>query len=292
METNVSLAKFTSFRIGGPAKFFVAAKNQKDFVKALDFAHQNNLPFLVIGGGTNILVRDQGFDGVAVRNLSREIKLEDNLIVADSGVAMALINQFANQNGFVGFEKLATVPGTLGGAIYNNAHWQDDLLANHIAWVEVIDPDQREAKVQKLNRQQMNFAYDTSLVKQKGLIALRAALQLPKGDIAESKKILLQYLKSRSSSQPYGTMNSGCIFQNVPEQIGPGKHGTSAGYLIEKAGLKGTKIGAAEISEKHGNFFINTGNASSADILKLAELCREKIKKQFGVELEFEVKII
>lgn len=292
MENNIELAKYTSFRIGGPAKFFVEAKSDNDFIEALRFAKENNLNFFVLGSGTNILIQDKGFDGVVIRNQMKDIKMDGELVVADSGILLVLINQFANKNGRVGFEKLTTVPGTLGGAIYNNAHWKDDLLSNYVQWIEVIDPKDPELKIQRLNKDQLQFGYDDSLIKKNNLVALRAALLLSEGDVAESKKTLLSYMKNRSDTQPYGTANSGCMFQNVQQNLGPGNHGTSAGYLIDQVGLKGHRIGDAVISEKHGNFFINEGKAKSEDILKLANLAKEKVKEKFGVDLEFEVKII
>ncbi len=296
MQENIKLSKYTSFRIGGLASFFVDVKTDDDFLTAFKFSKEKNLPFLILGGGTNMLISDKGFPGVVIRSQGRGLTFEDHgengLIISDTGNVLPIINQFANQNGLVGFEKLATVPGTLGGAIYNNAHWKDDLLSNHVQWVEVIDPIAEDISVKRLNIKELDFKYDSSLVKTKNLIALRAAILLPKGDVAESKKTYTEYLKTRTESQPYGTLNSGCMFQNVTQNLGPGNHGTSAGYLIDQVGLKGLKIGGAQISEKHGNFFINTGDATSDDILKLAETCRQRVKEKFGVELEFEVKIV
>ena len=296
MQENIELSKYTSFRIGGPASFFVEAKTDADFLQALNFSREHQLPFLVLGGGTNMLINDRGFKGVVIRNQSKNLSFEDQgdtgLVISDTGNVLAMINQFANKNGLIGFEKLATVPGTLGGAIYNNAHWKDDLLSKHIQWVDVINPEDQELKVIRLSIAELDFKYDSSVIKTKNLIALRAGILLPKGDVAESKKTYAEYMKNRSESQPYGTLNSGCMFQNIAQSLGPGNHGTSAGYLIDQAGLKGLKIGGAQISEKHGNFFINTGNASSDDILKLAETCKAKVKEKFGVDLEFEVKIV
>ncbi len=296
MQENIELSKYTSFRIGGPASFFVEAKTDADFLQALNFSREHQLPFLVLGGGTNMLINDKGFKGVVIRNQSKNLSFEDQgeygLVTSDTGNVLAMINQFANKNGLIGFEKLATVPGTLGGAIYNNAHWKDDLLSKHIQWVDVINPEDQELKVTRLSIEELDFKYDSSVIKTKNLIALRAGILLSKGDVAESKKTYTEYMKNRSESQPYGTLNSGCMFQNITQNLGPGNHGTSAGYLIDQAGLKGLKIGGAQISEKHGNFFINTGNASSDDILKLAETCKVKVKEKFGVDLEFEVKIV
>ena len=292
MENNIALAKYTSFRIGGPAKFFTDAKNENDVIEALRFARENNAPFFVLGSGTNILIQDKGFDGVVIRNQLKEIKMDGDLVVAETGLMLPIINNFINQNGRVGFEKLTTVPGTLGGAIYNNAHWKDDLLSNYIEWIEVIDPKDPELKVQRIPLEKLEFGYDNSLIKKNNLVALRAALKLPLGDTVESKKTLIGYMKNRTDTQPYGTANSGCMFQNVQQNLGPGNHGTSAGWLIEQVGMKGASVGDAVISEKHGNFFINKGNASSEDILKLVAMAKEKVKEKFGVDLELEVKII
>ncbi len=292
IQNDVNLSKLNAFKIGGPARYYIDAKNDQDVIGAMQFAHQHAIPFFVLGSGTNMLISSDGYVGMVIRNQMKELKVEDDLIIAETANTLAIINQFANLNGFVGFEKLATVPGTLGGGLYNNAHWLDDLISNYVAWVECVDPKDPTLKVQRILKEDLAFSYDTSLIKTKNLVALRAGIKLPKGDTVESRKTLLEYLKKRTESQPYGTLNSGCMFQNVPQNLGPGNHGTSAGYLIDQAGLKGMQIGDAKISEKHGNFFINTGNASSDDIIKLAELAREKVKEKFGVNLEYEIKII
>lgn len=292
IENDVNLAKYTSFKIGGQTRYFIDAKTEEDLLGGIQFAKQHEIPFFVLGAGTNMLIRDEGYMGITIRNQLKDIKVAGDLLVAETANLLPIINQFANLNGLVGFEKLATVPGTLGGAIYNNAHWMDDLLSNYVEWVDVINPSDQKLSVKRLSKDEMQFAYDTSLVKTKNLVAVRAALRLPQGDKVQSKKTFLEYLKKRSESQPYGTFNSGCMFQNVPENLGPGNHGTSAGYLIDQVGLKGTQVGNAKISEKHGNFFINTGNASSDDIIELAEIARQKVKEKFGVDLEYEIKII
>lgn len=288
IQENVELAKYTSFRIGGPARYFIEAKTIDDIIFAADFAKQKGLPIFLLGGGTNLLVQDAGFKGLVIRNQAKGIEMQDGLVIASTGVVLPEIHNFANKNGLIGFEKLATVPGTLGGALYNNAHWSDDLLSNYVQWVDVLSG----GNIVRMNVEDLEFAYDSSVFKTKGLVALRAALKLPIGDISASKAKFLEYIKSRTETQPYGTLNSGCMFQNVQQKLGPGNHGTSAGYLIDQVGLKGATVGDAEVSVKHGNFFINKGGASSADIIKLAELCRQKVKEKFGVDLEYEIKII
>lgn len=292
IQSDIKLANFTSFRIGGAAKYFVEARSTEELRAALEYALQNNLRYFVLGGGTNMLVQDQGFPGLAIKNIAKGKSVEDGLVVAETGNTLAEINIFANNNGFVGFEQLATVPGTLGGAIYNNAHYLNSLLSDFIAWVEVLVVENGKVGLKRIAKEQLSFTYDSSKIKTENLIAVRAGLKLQSGDIKQSRQNLLELIKKRNSSQPYGTMNSGCMFQNVKEQIGPGYHGTSAGYLIDQCGLKGAKVGDAEISTVHGNFFINTKNASSEDILKLAEMCQNAVREKFHVNLEFEIKII
>jgi UDP-N-acetylmuramate dehydrogenase len=290
IQENVQLAKYTSFKIGGNARFFIEVKNRNDFKEAIAFAREKNLNYFILGGGTNCLIRESGFNGVVIRNQMRSINLEDSLIIAETALTLPEIHNFANKNGMVGFEKLATVPGTLGGAIYNNAHYIDSLFSNFVEWLEILNPE--SGQIERLVKDEMQFEYDNSKVKKFNLPALAAAIKLPKGDVSESRKLFLEFLKKRSAEQPYGTFNSGCIFQNVKENLGPGHNGTSAGFLIEQCGLKGLRFGDAIISEKHGNFFINSGQAKSEDILKLAEICKNKVKEKFGVNLEYEIKII
>lgn len=287
---NIELAKYTSFKIGGKARFFAEPKTREELAEGLRYAKENSLDYLILGGGTNCLVRDAGFSGLVLHNRLRGLTLENNLIIAETGLTLPEIFNFANKNGLAGFEKIATVPGTLGGAIYNNAHYMDSLLSDFIEWVELLDPKTLEPH--RLSKEQMQFKYDSSLVKLENLTATAAGLRLPQGDPKASKLLFLELLKKRSDNQPYGTANSGCVFQNVPAQLGPGHNGTSAGWLIEQCGLKGARVGGAVVSEKHGNFFINQGQASSKDILELAEMCKNKVKEKFGVELEFEIKII
>jgi len=293
IQENIELSKYTSFKIGGKASFFADVKNRQDLVEALNFAKERQLKVLMLGGGTNMLIRDSGFDGLVIRNLMKGIGLEaENIIAAETGLTLPEINNFGYKNGLVGFEKLATVPGTLGGALYNNAHYLGLLLSDLIDWVEVVDSSGSSPVIKRVSKEQMRFGYDTSIVKTDSLIAVRAGIKLVKGDISVSKTELIKMLKQRSEHQPYGTFNSGCMFQNVKASIGPGHNGTSTGWLIEQCGLKGTRVGNAVISEKHGNFFINMGGAGSGDILKLAEICQNKVKEKFGVDLEFEIKII
>ena len=285
---NIRLAPYTGFKIGGPAKFFCVVKQYEELLEALEFSHQKNLNYFILGSGTNILVPDLGFSGVVIKNQIRNKSFEDGLLIASTGITLAELFLFGHEYGLVGFEALATVPGTLGGAIYNNAHYGESLLSDFVEWVEVL----QDGQLVRMQKQELSFAYDSSVIKTNKLPAVRAALRLPKGDVSLSKKTFLELLKKRGQNQPYGTFNAGCIFQNTPKILGPGNHGTSAGWLIEQVGLKGKCLGGIKVSEKHGNFFVNNGTGTANEILNLIQLCKQEVFKKFEVHLETEIKIL
>ncbi len=278
-QENVNLAKFSSFRVGGPARKFVEVRTQDEMAEAVA-ASSNN--FFVLGGGTNTLFNDAGYSGTVIKNLMKGIKLHDrDVIEAETGLTLVEINSFANANGLVGFEKMATVPGTLGGGLYNNAHWLETLLSDFVVSVGALSIDGGKVEKVTLVPEDLHFAYDHSVFRERNVVALSARLKLQPGDVGKARQDLLGYLKKRSEMHPYGTANCGCMFQNVD--------GTSAGYLIDQCGLKGAKFGGAEVSTKHANFFINSGTATSGDITALIKICQERVKEKFGVELKLEV---
>ena len=294
---NILLAPYTGFKIGGPAKFFCIVKTKDDCIDALEYARNSSLKVFILGSGTNLLVSDSGFDGLVIRNSLKEIFFDNGLITAGAGLTLAEIFVFATQNSRIGFERMATVPGTLGGALYNNAHYLDDLISNYIVSVDVYDSTS-PSKIKTLSMDQLDFKYDSSKIKTDSLVVLSALIKLPEGDVDASKKYYLELLKKRGDTQPYGTMNAGCMFQNVSKEgnellvAAPGNHGVSAGWLIDQAGLKGKAVGNIEVSTKHGNFFINRGKGTAADVEKLIELCKESVYNKFKVDLELEIKIL
>jgi UDP-N-acetylmuramate dehydrogenase len=279
IKENVNLAKFSSFKVGGPAARFAEVHTEDEMAEALASSGEK---FFVLGGGTNTLFNDAGYTGTVIKNLMKQIKLhERDIIEAETGVTLVEINAFANSHGLVGFEKMATVPGTLGGALYNNAHWLETLLADFVVSVSALSLENGKVEKVELLPGDLRFSYDHSVFKERQVVALGAKLQLAKGDVGKARADLLGYLRKRAEAHPYGTMNCGCMFQNVD--------GTSAGYLIDQCGLKGAKIGGAEVSTKHANFFINSGGATSADIAALVKLCQDRVKEKFGFDLKLEV---
>jgi UDP-N-acetylmuramate dehydrogenase len=297
IKENILLAPYTGLKVGGPATLFVAVRTIQELIEALDYAHAQKLEYFVLGSGTNLLITDKGFAGLVIKDEIKLLEYQNDLITAGCGLTLPEIHLFGHRHGRIGFEKMATVPGTLGGALYSNAHYLDDLISNYVVSVDVYDSSQA-GRIQTIAKDALAFAYDTSLIKTQNLVAVSACLKLPEGDTTESKGYYLELIKKRGASQPYGTITAGCIFQNVPKTDdlalvnAPGHHGISAGWLIEQAGLKGVKIGGAEVSPKHCNFIVNTGQASAQDILDLIALVKEKVYTKFNVTLELEIKVL
>jgi len=278
IQEQIKIAPYTSFGIGGPADYLVMVDNREDLVEAIKWARNKSLKFLILGGGSNILVADVGFRGLVVVNRAKRVEFRDNQLVADSGISLAeLINQTVEQ-GLTGLEYFAGIPGSLGGAIYNNAHYNDWLIGNLVESVEVLDKDNQ---LKSLSRAECQFAYEQSRFQTSGEIILTASLKLKPGKKEEVESIAREALNYRRSNHPQ-EKSAGCVFQN------PGKQ--RAAELIEQAGLKGFQVGGAQVSPQHAGFIINPqGQAKAEDVLKLIEIIKEKVKQHSGIELEEEI---
>ncbi len=265
LKENISLAKHTSFRIGGLAKYFFIAKTKKDLIKAIKASKQFNLPFFVLGGGSNILVSDKGFDGLVIK--FETPKLSDLI-------------KLSLENNLTGLEWLVGIPGTIGGAIHGNAGANGKSMKDIIKEVEVYNI--KKNKIEKFSNKDCKFKYRNSIFKNdKNLIILFAEIELEKGDSKKSKQIIKEILKDRIEKIPKG-YSAGSIFKNPK--------GYSAGELIEKCDLKGKKIGGAQVSFQHANFIINfTGKAKAEDVMNLIKLIKSVVKDKTGIKLEEEI---
>ena len=301
IQKNISLKNYTTFKIGGPAKYFFEARTKEDLIKAIKMAKKFNLPFFILGGGSNILVSDRGYEGMIIKVKSQKSKIKSTsqkskIIEAEAGISLGQLVNLALKNNLTGFEWAVGVPGTLGGAIYGNAGWPSDKknISAIIKEVEVLDIS-REPKIKKFNKSACQFKYRDSVFKHnKNLIILGAFLQLKKGDKIKIKKEIAEIIKKRKDKIPIEP-SAGCIFKNpAPEQAryGAGPLEFSAGELIDKCGLKGKKIGKAQISEKHANFIVNLGGAKSEDVIKLIKLVKQKVKNKFAIWLEEEIQFL
>jgi len=290
LKFNESLSGHTSFRIGGPAKAFYVAKTTEQLIKAVKLARNLKIPYFILGSGSNILVSDKGFKGIVIKLQGSGFRVQGLRIFAESGVLLSKLVKFATENSLSGLEFAAGIPGTLGGAIVGNSGAKTGSISDVIEKVTVLGKakgppwewPEDSPGVKELACSNCRFSYRTSRFKKSGEVILLAVLKLKKAKKSEIKKRIKKTLESRKN-QPWGK-SAGCIFKNPKNK--------SAGVVIEQAGLKGQRVGDAEISKKHANFIINRGHAKASDVLELIALVKKKVWEKFKVRLEEEIVII
>jgi UDP-N-acetylmuramate dehydrogenase len=275
------LKNHTSFKIGGRAKFFVEPKDTADLKLLLNLVKKHKVPVFVIGAGSNILISDRGVNGLVTRLNSpffKKVSLKNNCLEAGSGTELSRLLLFAYQHGLSGLEFLAGIPGTLGGALAMNAGIPEENIADAVEKVTVMDYNGR---IKILNKKNIKFSYrQSSLAK---YIILSTQIKLRKKKKKEIREKIKQYLDFRKPRQDYSFPSAGCVFKNAGSY--------SAGRLIDLCGLKGRRIGNAQISLKHANFILNLGGARASDVSQLMHLIRKKVKDKFNIILEPEIKI-
>jgi len=275
------LARYTTFRIGGPADIYLEPLDKADALSLICYLRHERIPFFTMGNGSNLLVADEGVKG-AVVNLEAGFNYlrcdSGGIITAGAGVKLAKFVDFCIGNGRGGAEMLAGIPGTLGGAVIMNAGAYGGEISDHMLSVELI----RGEKLLKIAKEEGGFAYRTSGLQ--GDVILEASFDFPEGISETMKATRRQMMLKRNASQPVQWPNAGSIFKNPP--------GDYAARLIQEAGLKGRTAGGAEISEQHANFIINRGGATARDVVELIDLARGEVLRQFGVELQLEIKLV
>ncbi len=286
------MARHTSFRVGGPADAFAIADDVEVIVNLIKGLQQRNLPFWVIGRGTNLLVKDAGIRGVVIvlKKMFGNITVKsDNTVKAMAGTPMSRLCRFALRNGFAGMNFALGIPGTVGGAIITNAGTAIGDMGNVLCEAKFLLPS---GEIKKIAKEKLSFSYrqmhwDNKSENQGGSfpVILEAAFSLIPDDPVKLKKEAMKIVKWRKKSQPGRLPSAGCFFKNPDPE-------TSAGQLIDIVGLKGKNYGGAEISQKHANFIVNKNNASAADILGLKEMVQERVWKKFHISLEPEVRIV
>ncbi len=275
------LAPYTSFRIGGPAMLLATPAEREELKRALAFALAEGWPVHVLGGGSNTLVRDGGFRGLAIRlDAFRALERRDDAVAAGAGVRVSRLLAFCCRHGLAGLEILSGVPGTVGGAVWGNAGAWGGAVADVLASVELVTAAGEE---RTLPRDAIPFGYRASGLPTGSVVTL-ATFALTPDDAAAMRRRISGYLVRRNASQPVEFRSAGSIFKNPP--------GEYAGRLVERAGLRGTRIGNAMISAKHGNYIVNLGGARAADVLALVALARRRVREAAGVELELEIKVV
>ena len=277
------LKNHTSIRIGGPADVFCSPGNIEDLKKVVSISKEYNIPFWVLGNGTNLLILDNGIRGLVI-NLNKGFKkiiFSDKIVKVGAGVSLVYLSKIALNRELSGLEFACNIPGTLGGAIINNAGFKGNFIADVVQNVTFLTG---ENKIERTSKSNLNFNYRESNLKGKSVIILEATLQLKKGNKEEIESKIKENIKIRETKQPLHKLNAGSIFKNPP--------GYYAGELIEKVGAKGLSRGKAEVSTRHANFIINNGGASARDILYLIEEIEKRVKKNFGIKLEREIEIL
>ncbi|MEK7452834.1 MAG: UDP-N-acetylmuramate dehydrogenase [Patescibacteria group bacterium] len=306
---NIPLSLYNTFGIGGNADIFVEVATKDELKDALFFAIQNNIPYYILGGGTNVLASDEGFNGIVIKIKIQDISFnyDKKYAIVGAGVPMGALLNKAKNLGLSGLEWAAGLPGTLGGAIFGNAGSCGGSIADNIDFVEVLDPTTMTFKCITLD--ECNFKYRSSNFKKNGLIIIGAMLKLRDNDSVEIMNKMSENMLFRRNHQPLSERSEGCVFKNVdlserrdiPLDIWSGipefsvfvkKGVVPAGFLIDRAGLKEFKIGGAKISDRHANFIVNEDNAKAKDIYDLIYEVKKRVKEKFMVELEEEVQFI
>jgi UDP-N-acetylmuramate dehydrogenase len=293
VRLGAALAPFTTFRVGGPADCLVEAHGSAELVRAVELARAHGLPLTILGGGSNLLVGDAGVRGVVIRVRGGDTVLEgDGRVRADAGVSLNSLVRWTIGRGFAGLEAWAGTPGTVGGAVFGNAHYGGRSIGELVDSVRLTSVG---GDVSDVAAAEMAFAYDRSRLQQTGevLLSARFALQ-PGADPGVLRETARRSLAHRKRTQPLDTPSAGCIFQNPDPAVDAVPDGIpwSAGALIDRAGLKGHEIGGAAVSTAHANFIVNRGGATAADIRQLIDLCRATVQDRFGVRLREEVRYV
>ena len=292
VRRDAPLAPLTTFKVGGPADWLVLAHRASEIRTALAAARTVGLPVTVLGGGSNVLVSDAGVRGLVIRVHGGDAQdLGNGRIRADGGLTINGLVRWTVGRGIAGLERWAGTPGTVGGAIHGNAHFQGRLIGDLVDSVEVADPADPAGHEVRIAPADMEFGYDRSRLQRTRELVLSADFRVSHGDPASLRATARESLAFRKRTQPLESASAGCIFQNPDPSIERVPEGcpASAGALVDRAGLKGTRQGAARVSTTHGNFVVNEGGASADDIRRLIERCREQVRAQFGVELRDEI---
>lgn len=286
IKTNEDMSKHTSFKVGGKADIFIKINDIQDLKYILDFTKKNNIPLTIIGNGSNVLVKDNGIRGITIYLNFDDIQIDEEqngevIVTVGSGVKLAMLAVILQKKGIAGFEFASGIPGTIGGAIRMNAGAYGKEMKEVVENVTYID---EEGNKHKLENEQMDFSYRHSRFKEKQEIIIEAQLKFQKEDGEKIKAKMDEYRKARKEKQPIDIPSAGSTFKRGTNYI--------SAKLIDDAGLKGYKIGGAQVSLKHAGFIVNTGNATAQDILDLIDYVIKVVYEKFGKILELEVEVI
>jgi UDP-N-acetylmuramate dehydrogenase len=288
VRRNELLAPLTTFKVGGPAEIYLEPRSAEEIVRAVAAASAAQVPVTLLGGGSNVLIADDGIRGLVLRPRGGDIRVEGaDRVRAEAPITINGLVRWLIARGLAGLEAWAGTPGTVGGGIYGNAHWAGRLLSEFVISVRLVDHD---GTVLDVESSAMEFGYDRSRLQRTREILLSAVFRVRPGEPAALREEARRSLAYRKRTQPLASPSAGCIFQNPgPDVEMPPGIPRSAGALVDRAGLKGITQGRALVSPQHGNFIVNTGGATAAEIRALIERCRAEVRQQFHVDLMDEI---
>ncbi len=305
VQTDVVLAPYTTFKIGGPADIFVEAKTIDQFVGIIRKSRELELPIFILGGGTNILIGDKGIRGLVIKNSTRTIKIRGVVgseksgktskiayVEADSGVLLNSLVRYTVEEGLDGLQMHLGLPGTVGGAVYMNSKWTKPLgyVGDCVHSAKILSVD---GTIREEPKSFFQFAYDYSILHTTSDVLLSVTFEMPVNDTHALWEVANNSIAHRRETQPQGIKSAGCIFKNIPKELAVSQktpeETTSAGYLIDSVGLKGLSVGEAKISDQHANFIVNTGKASASDVLQLINRAKDQVKQRYNILLEEEI---
>lgn len=286
---NASLAPFTTFRVGGPADWLVTLRSAEEIRTVVGLALEHGVPLSLLGGGSNLLVADEGVRGLVIRIHGGDVAMRGpGTLRADGGVTINGLVRWTINRGVAGLEAWAGTPGTVGGAVYGNAHFQGRLISEMIERITLVT---RGADLLDVPWAEMEFGYDYSRLHRTGEVVVSADFRVGTGDPAMLRAVARASLAFRKRTQPLEAASAGCIFQNPDPARGPMPSGVpaSAGALVDRAGLKGAREGSASVSTTHANFIVNDGGATARDIARLVDRCKREVAEKLGVSLREEI---
>ena len=290
LQTAELMSRYSVIQVGGPADFLVSVTSSEDLESAVRFLWDEKVPFLILGGGSNVLISDHGIREFVLINEAKEVEFidqvgKDPLLKAESGASFGGLSRRTGSKGWSGLEWASGIPGSVGGAVVNNAGAYGSCVAEGLVVAEILHPVGDRIQRSEWSVDQFGYDYRTSVIKsgEKRAVVLSATFGLERSTPEEVKRRISGIAEKRRSSQPGGA-SLGSMFKNPPDDF--------SGRLIEEAGLKGTRVGNVEISQEHANFFINKGEATAGDIATLIALARDEVNERFSVELELEIQFI
>jgi UDP-N-acetylmuramate dehydrogenase len=282
LRSDVILAPYTTFGIGGKADYFYRAVEPEDLLYAVRTAQKLKLPFFILGGGSNVLISDSGFKGLVIKNECREVWVNHHTVSCQSGAVLDLVVKKVLNSSLSGLEFAIGIPGTVGGAVRGNAGAFGKAVGDLLIKAVVLN---RHNQIKEVEKDFFGFGYRHSILKQNGGIVLSATFRLKKRDKRRIKKQMVDYRKSRNANLPWKEHSAGCFFKNIVR----GEKKISAGYLLDQIGAKGMRVGDAQVSVKHANFLINRKKAKSEDVENLSSKLKQMIRGEFNINLEEEV---